>query len=410
MLIKLKKIFHIAEAIFAEIIYGFPSRRMRIIGVTGTDGKTTTGHLIYHLLNSSGYRTGMISSIYADTGGVINDTGFHTTTPRPYAVRKYLHQAVKNGCKFFVLETTSHALDQGRVWGVPYEASVITNVTHEHMLEHKTFSNYLKIKTKLLLQSKRAYLNLDMRAFKQVKNELVRHHKQFKTFTTKSRGADFVWSSKFVSKLQGEYNRQNIMGAYAIVSDLGLDDNQMIKGLKTFTLPKGRFDVVYNKKFTIIVDFAHTPHSIDQVLKTVRNNYIKNNKNSLIHVFGSASERDDSKRPLMGENSAKYAQKIILTEEDYRKEDINKIFSDIEKGIMKHGFTYLETDKFKKENRSKTYTKVKNRMEAIGLAVSLLGAGDVLITTGKSHEKSLNRNGVEEPWDEYKAIKTGLST
>lgn len=408
MLHNLKKAFHILEALVAEILFGFPCRKLKVIGVTGTDGKTTTSHLIYHILKSSGHKVAMISSVYADTGGKINDTGFHTTTPRPYMVRKYLSQAVKNKCKYFVLETTSHALDQGRVWGIPFESSIITNVTHEHMLHHKTFDNYLKIKCKLLLQSKVPYVNMDAKAYNRIKSQLLIHHKSFKTFSVRNKKADYVWPNKLTTKLQGEYNRQNIMGAYAVVSSMGISESEIFASIKSFQLPKGRYDMVYNKRFTVIIDFAHTPNSIAEVLKTVRSSYIKNKGQSLIHVFGSASERDDSKRPMMGVSSAKYADKIVLTEEDHRHEDVNKIFAEIEKGIVKEGFKFYEKDAFAPLSKAKTYTKISNRADAIDTAVSMLKNGDVFIATGKGHESSLNRNGVEESWSEHDAVKASL--
>ncbi len=403
----LKKLFHIFEALVAEIIFGFPSSKIKVIAVTGTDGKTTTTHLLCHLLQSSGYKVGMISSIYANTGDKTYDTGFHTTTPRPFAVRSYLKQALSSKCDYFILEVTSHAIDQGRTWGIPYMSGVITNVTHEHLYHHNSFEKYLNIKTKLLLQSKQAYVNYDMKAFKMVKNQLKKHNKHFFTYSLKKREADFTWPKQLKTTLKGEYNKQNVMAAYAVVTDLGLTQKDVQNGLNTFQLPKGRFDVVYNKKFSIIVDFAHTPNSLNQVLSTVRHDYGGGSR-SLVHVFGAASERDDSKRPLMGEASAYYADKIILTEEDYRKENIHQIFSQLEKGILRKGFTYLEPKDFIAKNSKKTYTKIANRGHAIDAAISILAQNDTLITTGKSHEKSLNRNGVEEPWDEYGAIKESL--
>jgi len=404
----LKKIAHIVECVLAEVLMGFPTRKINVIGVTGTDGKTTTTHLIYHVIRASGYKVGMISSIYADTGDKIHETGFHTTTPRPWMVRKFLKRAVLSGCEYFVLETTSHALTQGRVWGILFQSGVITNVTHEHALHFPRFDHYLRSKVSLLLQSKRAYINRDMKTFDQVRHELVQHKKTYVTFSTKHTGAHFVWPKEMKTSLHGEYNKENIMAAYAVTSDLGVTDKQFEKALKTFKLPKGRFDVVYNKQFTIIIDFAHTPASFDQLLKSVRMDFFKQNRGSLIHIFGSASERDDLKRPMMGEVSAKYADMIILTEEDYRKEDINKIFSDIEKGIIKKGFSYLEPNIFAEKNQKKSYTKVPNRRDAINIGISMIMPHDTLVMTGKAHETTLNRGGKEEPWDEYAVVRKAL--
>ena len=171
---KLKNIYHLFQAIIANIYYGFPSRRLKVIGVTGTDGKTTTIHLIYHILKFAGYKASMISSVYAIVGNKEYDTGFHVTTPSSFFIQKMLKTSVDHEDKYFVLETTSHALDQNRVWGIRYEIGVITNITHEHLDYHKTYEKYVMTKVKLLKMARISIVNKDDESYKEVKSEKLK--------------------------------------------------------------------------------------------------------------------------------------------------------------------------------------------------------------------------------------------
>jgi len=338
----------------------------------------------------------MISSIYADIGGQIHDTGFHVTTPRPWKVRQFLRKAHDLGAEYFILETTSHALAQNRVWGIRFDTAVITNITHEHLYHHGSFDNYLKIKTKLLFQSRTALVNLDSTASQQVINTLTLRKKSFKTFSLKDSKADFTWNAQIKSHIHGEYNRENILAAYSVAQILELDKKAISKAIASFELPQGRLDIVRNKEFKVVIDFAHTPNSIERLLHTIKAELVGKN-GLIIHVFGSASQRDDSKRPKMGEASAQYADIIILTEEDYRKEDPAKICEQIAQGIKKQGLV-----------KDQDYFIVTDRALAIEKAIFMAQRGDVVVVTGKSHEKSLARGGKEYPWDEYKTVRKAL--
>src|SRR3989344_322957 len=165
MLQKLKNLYHLLQSILANLYYGFPSRRLKVIGVTGTDGKTTTTHLIYHILKSSGHKASLISSVYANIAGIIYDTGFHVTTPDVFPLHKYLHQSHRAGDEYFVLETTSHALAQNRVSLIQFEAGLVTNITHEHLDFHKNYEDYVKTKAILLQKAKIALVNADDRSY-----------------------------------------------------------------------------------------------------------------------------------------------------------------------------------------------------------------------------------------------------
>lgn len=377
---RLKNIYHLLQAIIANILYGFPSRKLKVIGITGTDGKTTTTHLIAHILKTSGKKTSFISSIYALIGGKDFDIGFHVTTPSPFALQKLLKQSADNHDEFFVLETTSHALDQNRVWGIRYEVGIITNITHEHLDYHKTYKDYVKAKLKLLLNSKVTMLNEDDESFKLLSQKL------------KVKSQKYNSKVKILEKLPKltKFNLYNYATAYTVCQQLGLSDEMILKAMKTFQLPKGRQDLVYNQDFKVIIDFAHTPNALLQLLPEIRKKYLKQS-GRLIHVFGSAGLRDVTKRPLMGETSDKFSDSIILTEEDYRTEDPEIICQQIILGI-----------------KNKNYQTINDRQQAINQAIQMAKRNDVVVITGKGHENSLCRGKIEYPWDEYEAVKKAI--
>lgn len=389
---KIKNLFHLTKAIVANVFYRFPSKKLKVIGVTGTDGKTTTAHLIYHILKSAGKKVSMISTIYAKVGNQVFETGLHTTTPSAFKVQKLLRQAVANGDEYFVLETTSHALDQKRVWGINFQIGVITNVTREHLDYHVTYENYLNTKIKLLLMSKIAVVNEEDQSYPYIINKIKKQELKIKNYNS---------NLKILNNFQEltPFNRQNYAAAYTVCRLLGLSEKEMVEGMKSFRLPKGRLDIVYDKDFKVIIDFAHTPNAFSVLLPEIRRKYLDKNSGRLIHVFGCAGLRDFYKRPEMGKISAFFSDVIILTEEDYRQEDLNEIFKQIEKGIVQS----------KKKNLKKlTVLKIKDRQEAINRAISIVRKGDVILITGKSHEKSLCRGSIEYPWNEYDAVIQAL--
>jgi UDP-N-acetylmuramoyl-L-alanyl-D-glutamate--2,6-diaminopimelate ligase len=376
---KLKNIYHLFQAIVANLLYGFPSRNLKVIGVTGTDGKTTTTHLIAHILKTAGKKVSFVSSVGASIGSTESDIGFHVTTPSSFALQKLLRQSVDNHDQFFVLETTSHALDQNRVWGIKYEIGVITNITHEHLDYHKTYEEYTNVKIKLLRMSNIGVVNNDDESFQKIKNLKLR----VKNYNSKLKSL----------KLLGEltlFNQYNYSAAYTVCKELGLSEEIILKAMKSFELPKGRVDLVYNKDFKVVIDFAHTPNALLQLLPALRKQYLKKG-GRLIHVFGSAGLRDHIKRPLMGEASSKFSDLIFITEEDYRTEDLKTICQQIASGINK-----------------KDYHIVLDRQDAINQAIKIAKKNDVVVLTGKAHEKSLCREKTENPWDEYEAVRRAL--
>ena len=391
---RIKNLYHLGIAIIANAWFKFPSKKLTVIGVTGTDGKTTSTSLIYYILYSAGFNVSMISSVGAIIGGKNYDVGFHVTTPSSFAIQRFIKKAVDSGSKFLVLETTSHALDQYRVFGIKFDVGVLTNVTHEHLDYHKTYENYAKAKAKLLKMSRIAVVNKDDKSFPLLNSKFKIQNSKIRTYGMSS-GSDINPKTfPFKSNLIGEFNKYNILAAVAACKTLGIEDNQIRRGIESFEPPKGREDIVYEKVFTVMIDFAHTPNAIDQILKSVRTFA----KGKIIHVFGSAGARDTTKRSLMGEMSSKYADIIILTAEDPRKESVEKINHDIESGI--------KNNKLRIKNR--TLIKIEDRRKAIESAIKIARKGDLVLITGKSHEKSMNYGQGEEPWDEYGVVRDAL--
>ncbi len=383
MITRLKGLYHWLEALIAAAWFGFPSRKLTVIGVTGTDGKTTTTTLIYEILKANGLKVSMITSVHAVVGGVVYDTGFHVTNPRGWQVQKYLATAVHHGDTHFVLETTSHGLSQHRVDFVRFEVGVLTNVTHEHLDWHKTMEAYLMAKVQLLARARTAVVNRDQA---DVYGKIIRAlgDKRVITYGIRRDAMVSPKSHPFKTKLEGEFNRYNCLAAIAAAQAVGVPFAVAQKALGASSGVKGRMETVATKPFRVMVDFAHTPNAIEQVLKTVR----KSCKKRLIHVFGSAALRDRTKRPLMGKASASYADVSILTEEDYRTEDVHTIIGEIASG-MPFGHEVL---------------RIANRDEAIGRAIKEAQTGDTVIITGKGHEQSLARGTKEYPWSDQDAV------
>lgn len=385
MLQRLKNIYHVFIALLGCVLYRFPSRELKVIGVTGTDGKTTTVSLIYHILKTAGKKVAMISSVNAQIGDKTYDIGFHVTTPDSLMIQKFLRQAVNQGVEFFILETTSHALDQNRVFGVRYKMGVLTNVTHEHLDYHHSYENYVLTKLKLLAKASIAIANTDDNSFVFV-NKLI-DRKKLTTYGIKKPADVNISTFPFKTDLPGEYNQYNCLASIAACKNLGITDNQIRKALRSFKPVVGRMETVYNKSFKVIIDFAHTPNGLREALKAVRSKV----KGRIIHVFGSAGLRDVTKRPIMGKISDELADISILTAEDPRTESLNNIIDQINSGFKKH-----------------KPLRIPDRQEAINSAIKMANVDDIIILTGKAHEKSMCFGKKEYPWSEHNAVILAL--
>lgn len=401
MLRKIKNYYHLIQAILANIRYGFPSRKLTVIGVTGTDGKTTTVSLIYHILKEAGLDVSMVSTVGAIINGKNYDVGFHVTTPSSWALQRFLKSAVKkNGKKkqYMVLETTSHALDQYRVWGIQYKIGVITNITREHLDYHKTYENYVKAKSKLLKNSAIAVINIDDGSYPLVIKEIKKTNKRPRiiTYAIKSPADMSLKTFPIKTEMLGIFNTYNSLAAAAACKMLGVKDTIIKHAITSFVPPKGREEIVYKGEFSVMVDFAHTSNSFEQLLSSLRPKI----KGRIIHVFGSAGLRDAQKRSVMGQASSKYSDVIILTSEDPRTESVKEIMDAIESGIDKRDET--------SQKEKLIIIREPDRKAAIEKAVSMAQKEDIVVVTGKAHEKSMNYGRGEEPWDEFAAVSAAL--
>lgn len=383
MLRKIKNLYHWLAALLANVWYGWPSRQLKMVGVTGTDGKTTTVTLIDHILTAAGYQSGFISTVEAKIGRQKIAASLHTTTPGPWQLQKLIKLAANQGLAYLVLEVSSHGLDQHRLAGINFAVGVLTNVTHEHLDYHQTYENYLQAKAKLFQESKIAILNKDDQSFRRLNSQLITRNSRTGKLVTYGikKAADFTPKSfPFTTKLPGEYNQYNCLAAVAVCSRLGIDQKTIRKAVAEFAGVQGRLEEVKaGQPFRVFVDFAHTPNGLRQVLRAARPMVAKGGQ--LIVVFGSAGRRDVSKRPLMGQAAGQLADKVILTADDSRDEPTAQIIEQIARGCPRA-------------------RRIPDRREAMTTALRLARKGDVVLLCGKGHERSLTLGKQEVPWDE----------
>ncbi len=342
-----KNLYHLARAIFANVRYGFPSRKIKVIGVTGTNGKTTTCQMIAKILEEAGHRVAMTSTINFKLGEKewVNATKF--TTISAFATQKFIAQAVKDGCEYLVLETSSHSLDQYRVWGIKYDVAVITNMTREHLDYHKTMEEYRQAKLKLFCNVKTAIVNLDMEQPEEFLNSVAENIYGYSTKNPMPtgrqeninlkmqndnaklkiinaddielgiNGSEFcVDKNKFKLNLPGLFNIENALAATCVGISEGIDLRVIKNALGKIAKVLGRMDGVENDLgLKIIIDYALTPDSMEKLGVLISQQ--KKANQSLIWVFGSCGERDRGKRPIMGEIVSRYADYILVTNEDH---------------------------------------------------------------------------------------------
>lgn len=405
----LKNIGHTIAAWFAVCAFRFPGRSMTVIGVTGTDGKTTTTHCIYHILKSCGKKVSMVSSVEAIIDGVRYDTGFHVTTPGAWSLQRFMRKARNAGSEYFVVEVTSHALDQGRTIGASVDIAVITNISHEHLDYHGTLHKYWSAKARLLRQAAINILNLDDPNVeflqKRAKGKIV-------TFSL-DKDADVTGKTvRLKPKILGAFNLSNCLAAAAVGLQVGIDVRCIEDAIASFDGIPGRMEEVKTKRaFRVIVDFAHKPNALKHALISAR----QLADNRVIVVFGCAGLRDRLKRPMMGEIAAELADHSVLTAEDPRTEDVRNIIDQIAQGCLKNGAKEGKKsdtrliEKIKKEKRASYFWRVPDRQEAINFAIRKLASdGDVVMLLGKGHEQSMCWGKTEYPWDEKQAARKAL--
>lgn len=382
MLQKLKNIFHFFEALAATIIYRFPSKKLTVIGVTGTDGKTTTTTLIHHILTTAGFKTAILSTL----------SSAHTTTPGRFAIQRFLRRSLDNGCTHAVLEVTSIAVDQYRTWGTRFAIGVLTNIANnEHLDYHHNFQNYQLAKFKFLLSCPIIIANGDDQSCEALRNKIQDTNKLIEYRLT-----DWM-KYRYRTALLGDFNKSNILAASTVARNLNIDESVIKKAVVSFPAPSGRLEIVIKKPFTVVVDFAHTPQAFEKVLPIMKKTCLPAGR--LIHVFGATGDRDKSKRPLMGAIAEKFDDEIILTSEDTYSEDPGATVAQIEVGIKNYELRIKEG----------TLYEILDRREAIKKALELARPGDVVLLTGVGHQRSMNIGGKEIPWSEPRIVKELLA-
>ncbi len=363
--------WHLPKAILANLWFNFPSKNLTVIGITGTSGKTSTAHLIYHLLLKANFKVALISTISAKIGNQEIDIGLHVTNPDPFVLQKLLKTIKDKGYTHVVLEVTSHGLDQHRCWGINFNYGVLTNLAHEHLDYHGTLDHYHQAKLKLIKNAQTAVLNIEDKYFQKA-NQVVRGK-----LLTYSSGQNF--------------QKSNINASSAIAKDLNLTQKQITSAIKSFPGVPGRMEFIQAKPFAVVIDFAHKPDALKAALKTLKELKPKR----IISVFGCAGLRDVQKRPLMGAISAKLSDITILTAEDPRTEKVSAINDQIEAGFQKA--------------KGKKLFRQPDRQLAINKAINLAKPGDLVALFGKSHEKSMCFGTIEYPWSEHQAVKKALT-
>ncbi|MHB0878492.1 MAG: UDP-N-acetylmuramoyl-L-alanyl-D-glutamate--2,6-diaminopimelate ligase, partial [Anaerolineae bacterium] len=397
---------------------GHPSRRLRLAGVTGTDGKTTTAGLLHHILGAAGMRTGLVSTVCARIGERSIDTGLHTSTPTPPAVQAFLADMVDDGCTAAVVESTSEGLAQHRLAACDFDLAVLTNLTHDHLYYHGSFAAYREAKAILFRYlstswrkdgvPKVAVLNRDDASWEYFRGILADRHLSYGdgtgdvAFRVLEEGADRLllhvdspWGAVEVHlPAPGRYNAYNVAAALAGACAWGVDLRQAAEAVSEFRGIEGRMDFVrFGQPFAVVVDFAHTAYALESALKAAR----AWTKGRLIVVFGCAGERDRDKRAPMAQAAVRLADLAVFTAEDPRREDLGAILAQMTAAAEALG-----------ARAGHEYRVVPDRAEAIAAAVAAAREGDTVLLCGKGHERSMCFGREERPWSERGSAETAL--
>jgi UDP-N-acetylmuramoyl-L-alanyl-D-glutamate--2,6-diaminopimelate ligase len=409
-----------ALAYLAAAWHGFPARQIAMIGVTGTDGKTTTCNLVHSILAVAGHQAGLVTTVNAVIGERVIDTGLHTTTPDSPDLQRYLAEMVEAGMEYAVLEATSHGLEQHRVTACDFDVAVVTNVTHEHLDIHGSLEGYQRAKATLFRHlmtgfrkpaiPKVAVLNADDDSYRYLRllpadaqwsysvggeADVVASHVHRTTEETRFTVQSPVGSFELQTVLAGLYDVSNILAATTAALVLRVPIEAIQEGVWAVKGIIGRMERIdEGQDFLAMGDVAHTPHALERALETARTLA----EGRVIAVFGCAGERDREKRAWMGEISGRLADVTVMTAEDPRRESLQAILDEMARGAEKAGAV-----------EGQTYFRIPDRAEAIQFAVDLARPGDVVIACGKGHEQSMCFGTEETPWSEHEALRAALS-
>lgn len=398
ILYRIKRLYHffktgLLNGLVAEFKYGFPSKKLHVLAITGTDGKTTSSTMLYHVLKTAGKKVALISTVAAYIGDELIDTGFHVTTPTPAQLQKLMKRLVKEGYEYLVLETTSQGVYQFRTWGIfPFIAGV-TNIAQDHFDYHLNYHNYLSAKALILRDSEKIILNKDDASYQPLKDMLRVSESRILSYSVEHQNDPAIMRA-IRKRFPENYNISNALLVVKFAKNLDISDESIIAGIESFMGIPGRMEEIKNNKgIRVIVDFAHTPQGLESALTALRSQTKRPGK--LIAVYGCAGLRDAIKRPMMGKIGTNLADFCVFTAEDPRTESVWSIIRQ-----MKEQLT---------SNHDKVIS-VADRFEAIKFALTkLANQGDTVVILGKGHEQSMCYGNVEYPWDDREAVRKVLS-
>lgn len=394
-----------ALAKIAAEYYNHPAKKLTLAGITGTNGKTTTVTLLHQLFTQMGYKTGMLSTVKVMINN--NSRPAEYTTPDPLTVNRTLNQMVKAGCQYAFMEVSSHALVQKRVYGLPFQLAMFSNISHDHLDYHKTFDAYIDAKKLFFDQlpdGAKALVNLDDRnAMRLLQNTKASKHTcallkmaEFKGRVVENtlEGIQMnIDGQELWSPLAGKFNASNLLMVYAAARLLGKSKEETLLKLSTLKPAEGRFQIIRTPKGkTAVLDYAHTPDALKNVAKTIKD--IKSNKQQFIMVVGAGGNRDKEKRPIMAKIAEEYADIIIFTSDNPRNEDPQSIINQ-----MKTGLTQAENKKI---------LEITDRKQAIQTACIMANDTDIVLVAGKGHEKYQEINGERKHFDDKEVINSFL--
>jgi len=394
-----------ALGIIAANFYGDPSQKLTLVGVTGTNGKTTVATLLYKLFNSLGYRSGLLSTIVYNI--VDKEIPATHTTPDPIRLNELLTQMVEAKCSHCFMEVSSHAVHQKRIVGLKFAGAIFTNITHDHLDYHKTFENYIKVKKKFfddLSPEAFALINADdKRGMVMLQNTKARKQSfglkkmvdfKGKIITNSIEGLEMEIGNKDVwFKLIGDFNAYNLLAVYGTAILLGEDTDEVLRHLSSMQGAPGRFELIRpGSKITAIVDYAHTPDALKNVLETIA--HFRTGAEQVITVVGCGGNRDRTKRPLMASIACRFSDKIVITSDNPRGEDPMDIIREMQSGIG--------------PTETKKTLVMADREEAIKTACMLAREKDIILVAGKGHEKYQEIKGVKYPFDDKEVLERML--
>lgn len=416
---KTKNLYHFKKAVLANLWFAFPARKIVVIGVTGTNGKTTTTQMIAKVLEATGKKVAVCSTVNFKIGEKEETNKTKFTTGSAWGLQKFIKKAVNENCYYLVLETSSHALDQFRVWGIDYNIAVITNITREHLDYHLTMEDYEKTKLKLFQITSKAWrrdtkrigiVNADMNNFKKFVLPAMNENYLYGIDIKANKYQKYpIWKAdnlklenfksqfeidgvKFKLNLPGKFNVENALAAVCVGVSQKISMNKIKKQLQTISNVPGRMEKIENdKNINVFIDYALTPDSMEK-LGNLMMDLKKRNKAKLIWVFGSCGDRDRGKRPIMGKIVEKFADLMIITNEDPYTEDPLKIIEEIEQGIT----------------NKKKLLKIEDRKKAIHEAINKANKNDIVLVTGKGAEENMMIGHQKIPWNDKKIIQNYL--